>query len=497
MMQSENGFSASSVGSEAARATNAPLFRKVAAAVQEKLRFDGARMFQNFCVFTPILWACGVLTICAVLMVLKMVSERWPRGVAINLIVISWLGIAFVQAATSILHSVAVDNFWGELHNLASFAVLGWVFGALIIAIGSAYRLATERTVRCVAILGLYMLVLVGLAMLLQLLGFSSIDFDTPLSMLLPSSPAVRFYTRVSIFMAEDTFGQSRARLILFFPYYTALGLGALSIVFISALDRNWKWRLTGMLGGSIATVLSWSRMAIFCLVLFGVVQSLLRLPRLIQIIVVGVCLGAGYVALLNGFDPIVEYDRFQNDLDAGRPGSNMARELIYAQSWAGFVESPYFGNGLNFPPAHKTEPIAIGSHSTTYGLLYTAGALGLAAFLIALLITFIAMVQRYLSVSPASKERQVILVGISMVLCIALYSRFEALYSLTVPCIVLFAWLGACFPSPSVVAQSATRFPPSSGSPSVPPERRRGLASVPTAAFERALTCFGSRRGL
>jgi hypothetical protein len=33
--------------------------------------------------------------------------------------------------------------------------------------------------------------------------------------------------------------------------------------------------------------------------------------------------------------------------------------------------------------------------------------------------------------------------------LCLAVYAPFEALYSLTLPCIVLFSWIGACFPSP------------------------------------------------
>jgi len=490
------------------RATPRSLIQNVI--TKAKVPYDGARLFQNFCFLTPLLWALGILTISTVLMVMKMVAERWPRGLAINLIVASWLGIAIVQIGTSLLHGVAVGNFFGELRNLTSFAIVGWVFGALIIAMGSAHCLANERTIRAITWLGLYMLVLSTIALPFRFLGFSSLTFPTPLGMILPPSPAIRFYTSASFFWSEDTFGEKTARFILFFPWFTALGLGALSVVFISTLDKNWKWRLTGIIGGSIATVLSWSRMAIFCLVIFGALQFYLRLPRLVQIVCISVAILALYVALLNGFDPVADYDYFQSSLTATRPGSNLARDLIYEKSWEGFLQSPYFGNGLNFPPAHKTEPIAIGSHSTIYGLLYTAGAPGLAAFVFTMLVTFACLIQRYLT-ETNGEERQRIVIGISLALSLVLYCKFEALYSLTIPCFVLFAWIGACFPSQFLSSVAGISRVFVSFTPQRPPNDVQSLASVAVIspesdralqttsknpAFERALSATATRKG-
>ena len=121
----------------------------------------GARVCSNNSAFShPVLWVFGVLTLSAVLLTLRLAWARWPRGWAINIIVGAWLSIAVVQVVASILYSLSIGEFVGELHNLSSFAIIGWVFGALIIAVGSAHRFATERTVRAVSCLGVYLLVL-------------------------------------------------------------------------------------------------------------------------------------------------------------------------------------------------------------------------------------------------------------------------------------------------------------------------------------------------
>jgi hypothetical protein len=419
-------------------------------AVEQQEPVAGARLFQQFCIFTPVLWVFGVLTLSAVLLTLRLAWARWPRGWAINIIVGAWLSIAVVQVVASILYSLSIGEFVGELHNLSSFAIIGWVFGALIIAVGSAHRFATERTVRAVSCLGVYLLVLEILCVPLRLMGFTPAGFQaTPLGLLLPTTEAAKAYTSFVLYMREDTFGEQLSRLVLFFPWYTALGLGALSILFIGALERDWRWRAPSMIGAMIAAVFCWSRLSIFCMLMVGGLMMFLRLPRLLQITAVCLTLAAGYGAMVNGYDPTIAYEHLQGDVNAARPGSNMARDLIYRKSWEGFVASPWFGNGLDFPRALKTEPIAIGSHSTTYGLLYTAGAPGLAAFILAMLVTFIAMIWRYSAAATGSPERRALLVGICLMLCLAVYAPFEALYSLTLPCIVLFSWIGACFPSP------------------------------------------------
>ncbi len=454
----------------APRAMAQPAFQAVPAQ-PPKAELDGANLFRWFCFYTPVLWGLGGLTLAAGLMVIRLCVARWPRGLAINAVVASWLAIALVQAVTSLLHGLDVGHFVDELPNLSSLAIFGWVFGALIIAMGSAHRLGGPRTVRAVTVLGLYMLVLAAAALPLRLGGVATPGLPaTPLGLLLPASNTVRFYTSAVLYMPESTFGEKTARLILFFPWYTALGLGAVSVAFISALERNVFWRMVGMAGGVVATVFSWSRIAIFCLVVVGAGMVFVRLPRNLQIVSGLLGVAALCVAVMVGFDPIHSYFSAQDAVDAARRGSNMARDLIYTQSWEGFLDSPYFGNGLNFPPAHRTEPIAIGSHSTTYGLLYTAGAPGLVAFLVAMFVTFLALIKRYASLAPDSAGRPVVVVGIGLTTCLAFYCKFEALYSLTLPCIVLFAWIGACLPSPA-----EDKSVPVAAAPVTRTARRRG----------------------
>ncbi len=472
-----------------ARPTAAPLFRPFGA---ERTRppLDGARLFQNFCFWTPVLWGLGALTICAALMVVRLAGTRWPRGAAINAVVASWLLIAGVQAATSLIHGLAVGHFAGELPNVFSLAVMGWVFGALIIALGSSFRLASPRTIRAVAWLGLYMLVLSAAALLMRTCAIPPPGFQmTPLGLLLPASNFGRFYMSALLYMPEATFGETTARLILFFPWYTALGLGAVSVVFISALDRNWKWRAAGMLGGAVATLFSWSRIAIFCLVIVGGFMLFMRLPRRLRMIAMCAGLAGICAAVMAGFDPISQADRAQTAVDTVRQGSNMARDLIYKESWAGFLQSPWFGNGLNFPPIRGI-PSAVGSHSTTYGLLFTAGVPGLAAFVLAMMTTLAALGWRYAKLPPKSPERPAVLVGIGLVVCLALYCKFEAIYSLTLPCIVLFAWIGAALPSPLPAA--ARRHAPDPGVWQGAETGRQALAipePVPTGAFRGRAT--------
>jgi O-antigen ligase len=122
-----------------------------------------------------------------------------------------------------------------------------------------------------------------------------------------------------------------------------------------------------------------------------------------------------------------------------------LARELIYEKSWEGFLQSPIIGHGWIGESVHPKELLPIGSHSTIYGLLYTGGLPTLAAFIVALSLTLSAIVWRYVSVGAQDRRRTGILMGIGVTLCLVMNCRYEALYSLTLPCLFLFTWIGAC----------------------------------------------------
>jgi hypothetical protein len=88
---------------------------------------------------------------------------------------------------------------------------------------------------------------------------------------------------------------------------------------------------------------------------------------------------------------------------------------------------------------------LPIGSHSTLYGLAYTGGLPALAAFCFALFITAAALTWRLMQLADSDPRRSRVLVGLGLTLSLATFCRYETLSNLTLPCLFLFTWIGAC----------------------------------------------------
>jgi hypothetical protein len=364
----------------------------------------------------------------------------------VNLVVYSWIAIGVSAAFAAILNGIAIDDFAKGFGNAFGFGVLGWVFGALAIAAGAAHRLDDEKTVRAMTWVGGYIIILGAVAAAARTMGMRELElWPTPLGLILPSSPSVSFYAVTSIFQSEETLGEASMRLILFFPWTTGLGLGGLAITFISALERDFRWRLIGLCGGLIAVVFSKSRIAIATLVAVGGLLVFLRLSFRWRIAVVGIALIALFVAALDGFDPIEKANQLYDGINGARAGSSLARELIYEKSWEGFLQSPIIGHGWIGESVHRREVLPIGSHSTIYGLAYTGGLPTLAAFVFALSVTLTALAWRLLRLRYGDPRRSRMLVGLGLALSLAVFCRYETLSNLTLPCLFLFTWIGAC----------------------------------------------------
>jgi hypothetical protein len=461
-------------------------------------------MFEVFLRCIPFLWILGALTPASALMLVKLAAERWPRGFLVNVIVWSWFSIALSQAAAAILNGVAIDNPATGLANAFGFGVVGWIFGGLAIAAGAAYRLDDPRTIRATALVGLYILILAAIAAVGHLAGRRDLYiWPTPAEILLPSSPSVTFYTAALVFQTEETLGEATTRLVLFFPWAPALGLGGLAVAFISLLERNFAWRLIGFAGGVVGVVFSWSRIAIAALIAVGALLAFLRLPRIWRLAIVGAGLCALFVLPLYGIDPLDQVSQIQDRVNGARAGSSLARELIYQKSFEGFLQSPLIGHGWIGESVHAKETLPIGSHSTIYGLLYTGGAPTFAAFAVAMLLTFAGLVWRYVSIGANDPRRSHLLVGVGLALCLAAYCRYEALFNLTLPCIFLFSFIGAALatphPTPNLAAAQVARR--SSRHRSLTPAgsfaaRRRALQPHPLSqrrrAFDAAPQTFG-----
>jgi hypothetical protein len=419
-----------------------------------KLRFrarakellHGRTMFNAFLRGIPVFWSLGVLTPAGALMLAKLVSERWPRGALVEAVIFSWIAIGLFAACAAVLNGIAIHDYAKGLGNVFGFGVFGWIFGALAIAAGAAHQLDNPKTIRAIAWVGGYVIILGVIAAVARMVGMRELElWPTPLGMILPKSPSAAFYTATTVFQSEETLGEASTRLILFFPWTTGLGLGGLAITFISALERNFRWRLIGVCGGLTAVAFSKSRIAIASLLGVGAFLVFLRVSFRWRLAIVGVSLVAFFIASLGGFDPIEGVRRLQDDINGARAGSSIARELIYEKSWEGFLRSPIIGNGWIGDSVHRTENLPIGSHSTIYGLAYTGGLPTLAAFLFALSLTFSALAWRFMCFAHSDPRRNCALVGVGLALCLAAFCRYETLSNLTLPCLFLFTWIGAC----------------------------------------------------
>jgi hypothetical protein len=404
-------------------------------------------LFASYLRFTPVLWALGALIPCAVVMLIKLAIERWPKGKLINTVILLWLAIAIAQASCSILNGIILHDIGKGLRNALSFTAIGWAFGALAIAIGNGWALSTRHTAGLVANLGGYIILLSLIAAVGTVLGVQNLRMSTPLGMILPAGNATNFYASMTIYQSEDTLGEARTRLILFFPWATALGLGALAIALISTRAEQVRWRVIGMIGGVVGTVFSWSRIALATLVLVAALLIFIKLPRYLQVLSVTMIAIGIYGLSVFGLDPVTLIANMHRAADEARAGSSIARDLIYQKSWEGFLQSPVIGNGWIGESVHRIEDLPIGSHSTIYGVLYTGGAITFTCYVLAMLTTLMALGYGIYHWREDKERQQNAIIGLCLWLSLLLYCPYESLFSLTLPCLFLFTWIGGAIP--------------------------------------------------
>jgi O-antigen ligase len=218
------------------------------------------------------------------------------------------------------------------------------------------------------------------------------------------------------------------------------------------------------MAGGLVGVIFSWSRIAIATWVVVAALVAFLRAGILLRLAVVGAALLALFCLPLYGVDPFGDISSLRHSIDRARAGSSMARELIYQKSWEGFLNSPLIGHGWIGESVHPKEELPIGSHSTIYGLLYTGGLPTFLAFVVAMTATLLVQIGRWVQ-ARTEDHRARIEIGVALTLCLLAFSPFEQIFSLTVPCLFMFLWIGAC------VGQSEyAEVPPSAAAPDAMP---------------------------
>lgn len=398
-----------------------------------------AALHAKYLIWTPVLWLGGILTVTGAVLLVCLAWRRWPKGRLITAIVGAWISVGILQALASLANGVRVGDPALGLRYAMGMPVMGWVFAGLAIAVGYSRRLSDPRPI---ALLGGWVLLFSAIAIAGWLAGLPYLILETPLSLALPDLDIARFYGPAQFFLVEESFGDATMRLVLFFPWTAGLGLGGTAIALISLRSADWRLRALGFVGGTVGAVLSWSRTAFVVLVAVLALEALLRLPRWARIVLLGAALTGSYIVAIDGFDPLEAVEKLQQSAENARGGSSMARQLIYEKSWEGFVASPIIGQGWIGESVHPTEHLPIGSHSTVFGLLYTGGLPTFLGFVVALVLTSAAVLWQ-MSSRTRDADNADLRTALSLCIVLALFAPYESLFSLTIPCLYLFTWIG------------------------------------------------------
>jgi O-antigen ligase len=347
---------------------------------------DAETMITWYVALTPLWWATGTLFfapyVCLGLIILAR-GLPYSRGAVVLLL--AWTAVWAMQAvATSIVWMESGRSWVGLLRSVLSVGNLNWIALGLCLAIGWERRLDTGRIARAACILCLWILVFSGIGAFANLvLGMPSLELPNLFSLVLPKGILPSFYG--SMRFHAVLMGEQAVRLTLFYPWPTALSLGAALAMMIGFRDPDWRWRAIAVLGGVAGVLAGASRtvaagmLVALALVAFGAASFR---SRVLLLILAAVALN---LAVLAGFDLQEAVARAYDKFTAARPGSSMARSIIYDHTWRAILDSPIVGHGWGEKTALGRRLIApLGSHSTFYGVLYTGGIVTFAAVLAA-----------------------------------------------------------------------------------------------------------------
>jgi hypothetical protein len=420
------------------------------------------RVVKAYTVATPVLWLLGLLLPATILLLLYLTWRARASGLVADGVAVPWYLVAACQGL-----SVTVNWWQGGLpfsdllYRLTSTPVSGWLALGLALGVGRHLRLASPPVVRAAAIQGANFLWLGAFCLVLAtVFRLPSLSFQSPMAALVPESlPARAIYFVPRVYGEGDILGDVPS-LVLFYPWTSVLGFAGLATFFISANEPSRPWRIVGCCGGLTALVGSQSRAAFTGFALGVVAYLLVKTARSKELRVAVVAALVCAVGLLVSEPGRQVLGAGLGVMHSLRSGSSEARLLGYEKSWEGFQESPFLGHGFQGDMVAKGVPMALGSHSSVYGLLYTGGALTFSAFCFAIASLLFNFFRRAIK-TPGRSARA----GFAIVVGLAVLSYGESLYSLALPLVVVFVFLGGCIASADGMgtAQRGWRLSPQS----------------------------------
>lgn len=397
-----------------------------------------------YVVLTPLWWMTGLLAPLGAVGVLAVMLRRLPSCSSALTVGLLWLGVAAAQLAATLAGWFAADSPpMGLVRAVASLTITGWVLMAACLLVGGAMLSGSARLVRALCVLGGWILILTLVSLIMAWgFGITRFSIPSPLSLVLPESNFVIHQMTMRFYLTDELMGGRSFRLILFYPWPTALGVAGAGLLLVAGQEKDAVWRWIGRLGGGTAVLFSYSRAVAVSLILAGGLILFLRLSLLHRLALVMLGAGVLNLALLFGYGPVDLVHLALDYFHSLRSGSSESRNLLYDITWQHALRAPLLGHGWFSAALATWMPVPLGSHSTIYGALYLGGVVTLAAVILAYAATLVAAALRL-------KDRPGAHGVLGYLIVLGMVSYGENINTLVPTLIPLFIWVGSVLPMP------------------------------------------------
>lgn len=314
---------------------------------------------------------------------------------------------------------VGLDDFGYEKNDYVR-GILGWLITWATLALfplAGCLNIRPQLIYRAVCILCLQSLVLIPFSYLAYFIHLPSLIYSSPIERIIQNG---KLYYNVTLYHYTEY--NHELRLALFAPWAPALGLAATLYFFLAIQEPNKKWRWIGIIGAIAMCVGSSSRLALIAvpLILIGVWFLTNFWRPTIQIWV-------GFFSFIFGIfsaQAIVMVNDFKDGVLGSRSSSTKIRKALIEVAFERSKEAPIWGHGNQEASYKALENMPIGSHTTWGGLMFMHGIVGLSAFLVPVVCTFITL---FINAQKSTIAR----VGLSILLVMLFFSSGESLDAL------------------------------------------------------------------
>ena len=261
----------------------------------------------------------------------------------------------------------------------------GWALMAIFPIIGSCLPIRPKILYRAACVVALHSLLVAPLLYGAYLINWEPLLYTSPLKVV---GGAGDLFFQVRLYSID---GEGNARWAFFCPWGPAAGMMGNIYFFLALQEKNFRWKCCGLAGSLLLIWMSRSRMAtLFLLVVFlssWILRTITHPKTLFAL---------GSLSVLSGLSaPLIESVswNYWQQFHATRAGSSRVRSVlqrIAIRRWR--EEAPIWGHGTVDEGPHLVEYMPIGSHHTIFSLLFIKGMVGLAAFLIPMVVTTIAL---------------------------------------------------------------------------------------------------------